>query len=69
MCEKFQAAHALKGMLANFCAEPAEAAARGLEAMGRDKQLTDVEAATDQVQRETRRLRTALHEFLRKRTE
>ena len=25
-----QAAHALKGMLANFCAEPAEAACRGI---------------------------------------
>ena len=63
-----KAAHALKGMLANFCAEPAEAAARKLESMGREGQLAGVEAASDQVQRDTRRLREALHEFLRSRT-
>ncbi len=62
-------AHALKGMLANFCAEPAETAARELETMGREGRLTDVDAATDQVLRETRRLQEALHEFLRKKTQ
>ena len=61
-------AHALKGMLANFCAEPAEAAARTLETMGREERLDDVEAATDHAQRETERLQAALHEFLRSRT-
>jgi len=58
-------AHTLKGMLANFCAEPAELAARELETMGREGRLTDVEAANDRVERETGRLREALHTFLR----
>jgi HPt (histidine-containing phosphotransfer) domain-containing protein len=58
-------AHTLKGMLANFCAEPAESAARELETMGREGRLAGVEAASDQVQRETGRLQGALHEFLR----
>lgn len=62
-------AHTLKGMLANFCAEPAETAARKLEMMGREGQLTDVEAATDQMQTETRRLQEALHEFLRSKSQ
>jgi HPt (histidine-containing phosphotransfer) domain-containing protein len=60
-----KAAHALKGMLANFCAEPAEAAASKLEMMGREGRLVDVAAATDRVERETGRLQEALHEFLR----
>jgi HPt (histidine-containing phosphotransfer) domain-containing protein len=64
-----KAAHALKGMLANFCAEPAETAARELEKMGREERLGDVETASDQLQRETRRLQEALHEFLRGRME
>jgi len=63
------AAHALKGMLANFCAEPAEAAARELEMMGRNGQLTGVEVATEQMQLELDRLQKALHEFLRSVTE
>ena len=63
--ELAHAAHTLKGMLANFCAEPAGSAARELEMMGRDGQLAGAEAARDQVQRETDRLQEALHEFLR----
>ena len=57
-------AHMLKGMFSNFFAEPAEAAARELEAMGREKRLSDVAAATDRLQRETERLKDALHRFL-----
>jgi HPt (histidine-containing phosphotransfer) domain-containing protein len=64
-----RATHALKGMLANFCAEPAEAAARKLEMMGREGRLTDVDTAADQVQQETQRLLAVLHEFLRSKTE
>ena len=60
-----QAAHALKGMLANFCAEPAETVARDLETMGREKRLEDVETAAARVQHETERLQEALHEFIR----
>jgi HPt (histidine-containing phosphotransfer) domain-containing protein len=66
--ELAKAAHVLKGMLANFCAEPAEAAARKLEMMGREGQLVDVVAATDRVQHETGRLQESLHEFLRRTT-
>ncbi len=61
-------AHALKGMLANFCAEPAEAAARALETMGREGRLTDVVRAVDRVRSETERLRTDLRKFLRMKT-
>ena len=61
-------AHALKGMLANFCAEPAEAAARALETMGREERLAGVDSAVDCVRSETERLRKALHEFIRIKT-
>ncbi len=62
-------AHALKGMVANFCAPLAEAAARELERMGREEHLADLDAAAERAQRETERLREALHEFLRTKTE
>ncbi len=58
-------AHTLKGMLANFCAEPAEAAARELEMMGREERLADVQAAVEKAQQETRRLIEALKRHLR----
>ncbi len=61
-------AHALKGMLANFCAEPAQAAARELEILGREERLTDVDAAVARVEDETARLTEALHQFLRTKT-
>jgi HPt (histidine-containing phosphotransfer) domain-containing protein len=64
-----KAAHALKGMLANFCAEPAETAARDLETMGRKEQLSDVDASVARVKDETARLTEALHQFLRTKTE
>ncbi len=64
-----KSAHALKGMLANFCAEPAEAAARELEAMGREGRLADVESATDRARSETERLKEDLNKFLRMKTE
>ena len=57
-------AHMLKGMFSNFCAEPAEAAARELEAMGREERMNDVEAAADRLEHETARLKEALHLFL-----
>ena len=58
-------AHALKGMLGNFCAEPAQNAARELETIGRQARLDDIEAAAERVAQETERLKAALHEFLR----
>ena len=63
-----KAAHALKGMLANFCAEPAQVAARELEMMGREARLTDVDAAVARVKDETDRLTETLHQFLRTKT-
>ena len=63
-----KSAHALKGMLANFCAEPAETAARELEMLGRERRLADVEAVAERVQHETERLQGALHQFLRTNT-
>ncbi|MHC5114056.1 MAG: Hpt domain-containing protein [Planctomycetota bacterium] len=61
-------AHALKGMLANFCAPAAEAAALELERMGREQRLDDVGAAVVRARAETERVRAALNEFLRTRT-
>jgi len=61
-------AHALKGMVANFCAEPAASAAREVEMMGREERLADVNAAVDKLEREMQRLREALHEQLRTKT-
>lgn len=58
-------AHALKGMVSNFCAGSAEAAARELEMMGREQRLADVDAAAQRAQREVERLREALHQLLR----
>ena len=51
-------------MLANFCADPAEAAAREVEMMGRQQRLTEVEPAVEALQGRTDRLREALHKFL-----
>ena len=62
-------AHTLKGMLANFCADPAESAARDLEIMGREQRLADVQAAVDKTQRETLRLIEALKQYLRMKME
>ncbi len=64
-----QSAHALKGMLANFCAEPAEAAARELETMGREGRLADAESAADRARLETERLKEELNKFLRTKTQ
>ena len=66
--ELVKPAHALKGMLSNFCAQPAVDAARELEIMGREERLADVDAAVERVQIETERLKEALHLFLRTKT-
>jgi HPt (histidine-containing phosphotransfer) domain-containing protein len=57
-------AHTLKGMLANFCAARAETAARDVEIVGRENRMTNVDATVTALERETERLRDALHEFL-----
>jgi two-component system sensor histidine kinase/response regulator len=58
-------AHTLKGMLSNFCAAPAEAAAREVEMMGRQRQLAMMAPAVEVLQSRTDQLREALHTFLR----
>ena len=58
-------AHALKGMLANFCAGPAEAAARDLETKARENRLEDIDSGVKVLARETERLRLALRSFLK----
>jgi len=58
-------AHTLKGMLANFHAPSATAAALELESMGRKQALENVEAACDRLQGETRHLIEALQAFLK----
>jgi len=60
-------AHALKGMLANFCAEPAETAALEVEMMGREQRMAEVRSAVETLQTETERLRDALNSFLQAR--
>jgi HPt (histidine-containing phosphotransfer) domain-containing protein len=60
-------AHALKGMLANFCAAPAETAARELETLARQENMADAPTVAERVQHETERLQSALHAFLESR--
>ena len=60
-------AHTLKGMLSNFCAASAEAAAREVEMMGREQRFADVAPAIEALQGQTDRLREALHKFLQDR--
>jgi two-component system sensor histidine kinase/response regulator len=62
-------AHTLKGMLANFYADPAQSAARELEIMGREQRLADVHPAVDKARRETQRLIEALKQYLRMKME
>jgi len=58
-------AHALKGMLANFCAPAAVAAALALETMGRQQQLAESLTAMQQVETEVPRLLDALRRFVK----
>ena len=59
-----KSAHALKGMLTNFCAPSSEAAALTLEIMGRQQQLEDAASAVERVIDEVTRLIDALHQFV-----
>src|SRR5688500_5793006 len=58
-----QAAHAVKGMVANFSAKPATDAAALLEEIGRKGDLRDVDEACDVLDRQLVLLRSALAEF------
>jgi len=61
MLEK--AAHTLKGAISNFFAKEAFDAALKMEAMAREKKLTDVDAAYSELERQVERLVTALWTF------
>ncbi|MEO1128093.1 MAG: Hpt domain-containing protein [Planctomycetota bacterium] len=58
------AAHTLKGMLGNFCAPPAQEAARKLEVMGREASLGDAGPAREQMESRLAELQTALRAFI-----
>lgn len=58
-------AHALKGMLGNFCAARAGKAAREVEFKGREGSLEGTAEAVEVLCREVEQLRTALHLFLK----
>jgi HPt (histidine-containing phosphotransfer) domain-containing protein len=60
-----KAAHAFKGMVSNFCAEPATAAALRVEEMGRAGALDGVDDCIATLQSETDRLRSGLDELLK----
>ena len=53
------AAHALKGAVANFCATRAQASAQKLERLGREKNMAAAPAACDELRRELAALRKA----------
>ena len=55
-----RAAHTLKGSVGNFCAEPAQAAASGLETLGRNGELAGAPEAYRQLAQEIARLAPAL---------
>jgi len=58
-------AHALKGMVGNFCAGPAQEAARAVEFMGREANLEGAAAAVTTLCQEVEQLKAALHAFLK----
>jgi len=62
-------AHALKGMLGNFCAPGAEAAVLELEAMGRENRMDGTTAVAADLYNQVEGLRLALHSFLKEQTQ
>jgi two-component system sensor histidine kinase/response regulator len=62
------AAHTLKGMFANFCADPARDAAFAVERMAREHQLDGIGPAVDVLRSEAERLTSALHAMLKAET-
>ena len=57
-------AHAIKGMVSNFCAMPAEAAARRVEELGRGSTFSGLEEAIDDLDKEVNRLKLSLEDFV-----
>lgn len=60
-----QAAHTMKGMIANFAAPAAEEAARRLETMGREADLSGSAEALVTLESEVEKLKTALQEVIK----
>ena len=66
-CEHLRtASHALKGSAANFVSKPAVEAAYQLEVMGREQNLTDVEAGYARLEEEIARMSEFLNAIARK---
>jgi len=63
-----RSAHALKGMISNFCAPDAQQSAFELERMGRGGDLAAAPAAVEQLQGRLRALTAELIEFVRVRS-
>jgi len=66
------AAHTMKGLVSNFCAEPAREAAERLEVMGRGGDLDQsghLDEAVTTLETEAGRLNTALHELVKELSE
>ena len=57
-------AHAFKGMVSNFCSEPAALLARELEVMGKQENLAGAEVHLDALTLQSERLKDALNEML-----
>lgn len=60
-------AHALKGMISNFCAPAAQAAALNLEKIGKSGDLSAADAATDALQQHIDTLTRELTDFIKAR--
>lgn len=58
------AAHTLKGMASNFAAQPAAEAARAVEILGRDNDLSTAEPLVQRLEQEAHQLAAALDEIL-----
>ena len=59
-----KSAHTLKGMFANFCAEPAVAIARELETRAREDKLEGIDSSVHVLLSETEELQSELKIFL-----
>ena len=59
-----RSAHALKGMISNYCAEPAHASAAEVERLGKAGELAGVPAAVDALDARLGELIASLRDFL-----
>jgi two-component system sensor histidine kinase/response regulator len=64
----YKSAHALKGMISNFCSATAHACALEVEGMGRGGDLTNAPAAVERLREHLEALTDELLEFVRARS-